>query len=370
MILVEEAHHVFLRSKQELAGGEPITDVLLREIRELGEAVVLVDQHPSQIAVTALGNTYCTIAMNLKHRADVNTVSDACLLEPDQKDHLGRLPVGHAVVKLQDRWASPFMVRFPHVALVKGRITDAVLRGRQGLRGPNTGNMAIPPPHDATVEIPDVPGAPKEAASIQHDSVSPEDRAFLTDVECQPSSGVTERYRRLGLSRRKGTLLKRRLVDRGLLRELVVALPGGRVTLLELTSPAREQLGFAQTAHRHGGVVHRYWMAQIAAVLGNRGFTVKTEVPAGEGRSIDVEGVRGDMRILVEVEVSGRRLAESVIKLAGEEAAERIVACASPQLVERARTEISSNHPGGGVRACHVWSLLAEGSKARRPKGR
>ena len=127
VILVEEAHHVFLRSKQEMMGGEPITDVILREIRELGEAVVLVDQHPSQMAITALGNTYCTIGMNLKHRADVNTVADACLLDLDQREHLGRLPVGSAIVKLQDRWTSPFVVRFPLMEVSKGAVSDGVL---------------------------------------------------------------------------------------------------------------------------------------------------------------------------------------------------------------------------------------------------
>ena len=66
--------------------------------------------------------------MNLKHRADVRTIADACLLDPTQEAHLGRLPVGAAVVKLQDRWVSPFHVRFPKVELKKGSISDDVLR--------------------------------------------------------------------------------------------------------------------------------------------------------------------------------------------------------------------------------------------------
>jgi hypothetical protein len=35
-----------------------VTDVILREIRELGEAIVCLDQHPSLISKPALGNTY------------------------------------------------------------------------------------------------------------------------------------------------------------------------------------------------------------------------------------------------------------------------------------------------------------------------
>src|SRR4030042_5738380 len=68
-ILIEEAHHILLRKKQEIMGEEAITDIILREVRELGEAIVLLDQHPSLISKPALGNTYTTISMNLKHRA-------------------------------------------------------------------------------------------------------------------------------------------------------------------------------------------------------------------------------------------------------------------------------------------------------------
>jgi len=72
-IIIEEAHHVLLKSKQEAMGEETITDIILREIRELGESIILIDQHPSLISKPALGNTYTTIAMNLKHRDDVRS---------------------------------------------------------------------------------------------------------------------------------------------------------------------------------------------------------------------------------------------------------------------------------------------------------
>ena len=63
-IIIEEAHHVLFRKKQS---KESIMDILLREIRELGESIILIDQHPSLISIPSLGNTNCTIAMNLKH---------------------------------------------------------------------------------------------------------------------------------------------------------------------------------------------------------------------------------------------------------------------------------------------------------------
>ncbi len=42
-IILEEAHHILLKQKQESKGGEAITDTILREIRELGESMILID---------------------------------------------------------------------------------------------------------------------------------------------------------------------------------------------------------------------------------------------------------------------------------------------------------------------------------------
>ena len=136
-ILIEEAHHILLRKKQEVMGEETITDVILREIRELGEAIVLLDQHPSLISKPALGNTYTTIAMNLKHRSDIQMISDSLLLDMERTRYLGKLEIGTAMVKLQGRWFDPFLVRFPLVKMEKGIITDEEVSKRmEGLFKP------------------------------------------------------------------------------------------------------------------------------------------------------------------------------------------------------------------------------------------
>jgi len=360
VILVEEAHHVFLRSKQELSGGEPITDVILREIRELGEAVVLVDQHPSQIAITALGNTYCTIAMNLKHRADVNTVSDACLLEPEQRDHLGRLPVGHAVVKIQDRWPAPFAVKFPLVSIVKGGVDDDELR-RHTARDP--GNVEIPAPQRPQREIPEVPPAPKEHHGTPGMALSADHDRLLRDVCDHPSSGVTERYHRLELSRRKGTKLKKELIKGGLVVDIDVPLPGGRVTLLEPTPSGRAAVGGEAPGVRQGGAVHRFWVERIGATFRDRGFAVTEEAAVGEGRAIDLVAQKDGEKVLVEVEVSGRRLKDSIRKLVTSRATRKIVACASSSLLDRARTCLDAESIDANIESVHAWSLISNSGK-------
>lgn len=367
VLLVEEAHHVFLRAKQEAAGGEPITDVILREIRELGEAVILVDQHPSQIAVTALGNTYCTIAMNLKHRADVVTVADACLLDLVQRDHIGRLPVGTAVVKLQDRWVSPFMVRFPRVPIRKGAVSDDLLRVIAAfgplIRSERPGLVpiaAIPAPMVDREAIPPVSETPKVAETAAPE-VTAEENALLRDVADHPESGVTQRYSRLALSRRSGTELKASLVSKGLVSEHGVALPAGRVTLLEPTSQGWNALARSSPGQRHGGALHRFWIERAAQQLRQRGMSVQIEAPIGAGKTIDVIAVDGEDRHLVEVEVSGRRATESIQKLSEAHAASRTVLCADKDVQARV-TELARPHPDIAVR--HVWSCLAQSSSS------
>ena len=90
-IIIEEAHHVL--RKQETTKNESIIDVTLREIRELGESIIYLDQLPSQISVPALGNTNCSITMNLKSRQCVSTAASYTLIDNEHKDMFGKLPI-------------------------------------------------------------------------------------------------------------------------------------------------------------------------------------------------------------------------------------------------------------------------------------
>ena len=104
-------------------------EITFREIREFGESLIILDQHPSQISLPALGNTYCTITMNLKHSKDVNTMSQCMLLsESKDKEILGSLDVGYAMVKLQGRYPKPFLIRIPEFEVKKGIISDEYIR--------------------------------------------------------------------------------------------------------------------------------------------------------------------------------------------------------------------------------------------------
>jgi hypothetical protein len=126
-LIIEEAHHILLR-KQGAHIAESVIETVFREIRELGEAIILIDQHPSMISTVALGNTYTTVCLNLKHRSDVNAMGSAMLMDTEEREILGTLPIGTAVVKLQGRWYKPFQITIPHHKINKGAMTDEHLK--------------------------------------------------------------------------------------------------------------------------------------------------------------------------------------------------------------------------------------------------
>jgi hypothetical protein len=76
-MIIEEAHHLFLKSRQE----EDIADVIMREIRELGEAIIIIDQHPSKMSVSALGNLSTKFALSLSLNQDIAALANAMFSE-------------------------------------------------------------------------------------------------------------------------------------------------------------------------------------------------------------------------------------------------------------------------------------------------
>ena len=304
VLLIEEAHHVLLKKKQELTGAEAVTDVILREVREFGQAIVLLDQLPSLISKPALENSYTTICMNLKEKGDVTAAAKAMLLESDDARYLGRLDVGWGIVRLQARWPKPFLIRFPLFAVRKGVVNDQQVTERfldhldaeTVARTMRDGIRAI----ERLVDGPPT----RTAHSMQAvTGLDEEDRLLLRDVADHPFSPVTERYVRFQLNPKRGTSLTARLIDHGLLRSVNVPVPGSHLRLLELTSTGRQTLGLApEQTDRHGGLEHRYWVERIAGELKDAGLSAEKEVSLGSGRTVDLHATIAGKRIAVEVE--------------------------------------------------------------------
>ena len=247
IIVIEEAHHLLLRTNKE----EDITDVIMREIRELGEGIVILDQHPHKVSVSALGNVYTRIGFQTSLSQDFSSLSRSQLIPTGNETYYGMLKVGEAIVKT-GRVPFPFMISVPEFKIDKGMIRDKVIQDRiKSIAANKDSYLGFPP------EINDF------HTISNAETLSPMERILLEDIALHPFEGVQKRYKKLGMNPRDGTLCLDSLVSKGMLKEVLV----DRNRLFELTQPAVEHLRSKgvklENSRVRGGVEHNYWVEKI-----------------------------------------------------------------------------------------------------------
>jgi hypothetical protein len=304
MMILEEAHHLLLKKQEQ---GETITDIFLREIRETGQGVCLLDQSPSMISNTALSNTNTLIAMQLKHRDDINQISKALLL--DDVKYFGMLKVGEAIIKTQA--PHPFLIKFPHVAIKKGTVTDVMIKSHMA-----TETNASLSDHSAPNSPLTADSRPNRVSS-DSDKLTTDETEFMKDISAHPLSGVSSRYKRLGYSVDKGNEIKIALVDKTFLTPISLPTKNGRILLLEPTQRAKEyflSLGMKSDSNRKGGLVHQYWSMKVANYYRHEGFKVRYEVSISQGKTVDLVIEKDNQKIAVEIETGKSNAIENIRK--------------------------------------------------------
>ena len=127
-ILVDEAHNIFLKDRPTFM-KEVITDVIYREIREYGTSLICLDQHVSKLSDVVAGNSACNIAFQQMLPQDVDTISGIMQMRDFKlKKYFSMLPVGYAIVKLVERFHSPFLIKAPFIDTKKHPVTDDMIR--------------------------------------------------------------------------------------------------------------------------------------------------------------------------------------------------------------------------------------------------
>jgi len=373
-IVIEEAHHILLKKKQEMIGGETVTDTIIREIRELGESIIVIDQHPSQIAVTAQGNTATTICLNLKHADDVRAASNAIGLQGDQRRVIGEIPVGTAVARVQGRWRAPFLVRFPDARIQKGTTSDLQLQEHMDSLCVSNPFGVLESRYIAErVEcfVEEMRGflqsrTREDDDHAQQDEDGPGDRgpklardelAFLKDVAANPFDPTQDRYARLRLSFHRGNRLRDSLADKGLMQIVDVRSRSGRVKLFEATTAGRELLkehGIT-TTWRHGGAIHGYWVRQVARGLTQGGWNVETEKPVGSGATTDIVASKNGFTAAVEVETGKSDIEANMRKCANAGFGHLLLAGTDAEATAKLASVLEKAPPNGiHVEACPV----------------
>ena len=127
--------------------------------------------------------------------------------------------MGTGIVRIRRNGiVDPFQIRVPLFPLTKGEVSDALLAEKMK-------------PHVIRV---------RESQLMQ--DLSESEIKFLKDVGIVPDSGVSARYKRLGLSVRQGDKLKHQLLDKELLQEHEKLMRTGRMKVLRLTDQGKRIL--------------------------------------------------------------------------------------------------------------------------------
>jgi hypothetical protein len=211
-LIVEEAHNLFLRGT---GADQSVHNFVLRQMRDLGEALILLDQNPSLLSIPALGNTGTTICLNLKHGDDLKAAGKALTLPRENWDYLGKLPVGQAIVKLPGRWATPFLVRFPMFPVCAPDEPSQPMTGHSGgysvRRSVVEFRQAM---NEAIRAIRETDRREKKEPRI-----GAQERILLLDIATNPLSVITHRYEQLGWSAYTGTRIKRKLLEKHIIAQ-------------------------------------------------------------------------------------------------------------------------------------------------------
>jgi len=362
VILIEEAHHVLRR--EEAHAKETILDVVLREIRELGEAIIMCDQNPAQFSQNAIGNSATSFVFALKNKQDVQSAAGFLLLNEDQRDILHELPVGTCVVKMQDAYRKPFLIRLPHVRVPKGSIRDDDLRPQKAVAEQAndlltalddlkrstevlgcSARSGVVPPDNAGIEV-----VPAEDKSQPEKIVSQLDDLavrFLRDMLDHPVAGTRERYARLGVSSRKGNATKDLLERLGLIVLTAVNTRRGQMKLADYSTLGRtvaQQL-FPQARIRRTieSMEHRYWKERVATALEDAGLYVEREKKLN-GDRVDIHAENGGTTA-IEIE-TGKSNVRNNLRKNLEQGYDRIVFVPTNEKARRKVKQALKDHQG------------------------
>jgi len=240
-IIVDEAHNIFLRDRPTFM-RETVTDMVYREMREYGESLICMDQHISKLSETVVGNSACIIAFQQILPGDVEVISTMTQLR-DKRNYFSMLDIGQAIVRLAERYNDPFMIKVPYIQLKKENVSNEyvidkmrkfmkeyklrkavefsseesalddmeVMRGIYFQSGVNTTAAEL-----KKIHVDEEPKTLKELITNKS-KVTDDEKAFLELISKEELS-VSQAYKKLGLSARKGNQVKDSLISKQLIK--------------------------------------------------------------------------------------------------------------------------------------------------------
>jgi hypothetical protein len=132
-LIIEEGHHILSQAKERHEGVETIMETCLRQIREFGEAVIVIDQEPTKLSNSIKANTYSKIVFNLGNGKDKEEIARCLGLDEEERDYIDLLGVGQAIAALKRPSSFPVHILCPWIKIQKGLVRDQDLTRTQAL---------------------------------------------------------------------------------------------------------------------------------------------------------------------------------------------------------------------------------------------
>lgn len=334
--VVDEGKRLFsVYKERQDAAGIPAIDELTARLREFGEGLLVADQEASKLTESLKANTYTKVLLPTGDRTQFEAVADAMQLTAHQREAAQTLDVGEAILQVGNR--DPVRVALPATSIPKD-VTDRDLQRHQA----DAWNALSHTPRETTSRFDRAIGASSLNSESEPDvlddptdtvDLSPGAERLLRDVVEEPFKPLLDRYERFS-SRGKGFQVKSELIDAGLVVERGVREGGSHRKLLELTSTGREYVEDALELdpgpEDRGGVVHRYWQAQIQQQFEDAGWTADTEV-----HDADVYATNGEIEVAVEVAMRDTQREVDHVKRRLDAGIDRVwVACPTREILD------------------------------------
>ncbi len=346
VIFLEEAHNLIKRQSM-FTQKDSIMDLIVKQIRELGVGVVIIEQDPYLLSIPVLNNTYATVCFNLKERNNIATMSSMLLLE--DQSILSKLPVGKAIVRLQDgrhgKHHEPFMIAVPRLKIDKQKPVplEAVKTRMEEFYGQLDANkqnsellgesLGFSNPtkmskikEESKIEKKETKLEKQESKIEKQTSkvekldvkLSAEESRILADILESPTSRIVERYKRIGINSYRGDKTFALLKEKGLIETENITIAGkywGKASeLTESGKACLKKLGYDVSSldtKRHGGLKHQICIKEIANKYRENGHQAEIEKRLGNGKETDLVV---DNKLAIEVEIEGKNVVENVEK--------------------------------------------------------
>ena len=239
-ILVDEAHHIFLKDKPNFL-KESITEMIYRELREYGIGLICLDQHISKLSEAVAGNSATLIAFQQVLPQDVDTIAGLMQIK-EKKKFFSMLPVGEAIVRLAERHYEPFHIKVPFIKAKDKIITDMEIKKsmedvvkfhkRKKIFNDSCNNKNLKKTMENMDKIyrhsgvetkgdcSDLSHTPEEIEAMISNSCSIQiedmHKKFMKVIQKKPLA-TTQAYKALGLSTRNCDRIKNDLIGQGLI---------------------------------------------------------------------------------------------------------------------------------------------------------